>query len=57
MLRRALLGASVGGGLGTLYGVYGRCARGVCHLEWDATIPAMAGAVLGLCLVLGSRWD
>lgn len=57
MLRRTILGTSAGGGIGALYGVYGRCARGVCHMEWDATVPVVAGAVLGLFLVLCSRWD
>lgn len=57
MFRRALLGATLGGGVGGLYGAFGRCVGGTCHLDWNAAVPTFAGAALGLFLVLGSRWD
>ena len=57
MLPRALWGIGGGGTLGALYGVFGRCARGSCAMDWNATLPVVAGAVAGLFVVLASRWD
>lgn len=57
MLQRALIGTSVGGGLGVLYGLFGRCAGGVCKLEWNAAVPTAIGAAVGLLIVLTARWD
>ena len=57
MLQRAVLGTSLGGGLGALYGVFGRCKGGICMIEWNATVPTVMGAAVGLLIVLMSRWD
>jgi hypothetical protein len=57
MLARALIGLGAGGGAGALYGAFGRCAGGSCHIQWNATVPTVVGALGGLFVVLCSKWD
>lgn len=57
MFRRALLGTSIGGGLGAVYGAFGHCVGGHCTAPWSTTTPMYLGAALGLFLVLNSKWD
>lgn len=57
MLSRALLGLSAGGAVGGLYAAFGRCAGGLCQAEWNPAVPTLAGAAVGLIIVLSSRWD
>lgn len=57
MFVRALWGLGGGGTVGALYGAFGRCVGGTCHADWNAAVPTLAGAAIGLLLVLGSRRD
>ena len=57
MLKRTLLGTSIGGGIGGVYGAFGHCLGGHCTTPWSTTTPIYVGAALGLFVVLSSRWD
>ena len=57
MIPRALLGTSIGGGIGALYGSFGHCVGGHCLVQWSPWPPALLGAGLGLFIVLTSQWD
>ena len=57
MLKRALVGTSIGGGIGTAYGAFGHCLGGHCTMPWSTTTPIVVGAALGLFVVLSARWD
>ena len=52
MIARALFGLGGGSAAGALYGVFGRCQHGTCALEWNPVLPVLAGAALGLFVVL-----
>ncbi len=57
MFARAILGLGTGGGLGAAWAVVGRCTAGHCALVWSPWPATLAGAVLGLFVVLTSKWD